>query len=87
MRELGYVEGKNFDIVYRSSGGYQDSLPALAKELVQLKPDVIFAIAIAAAVAARNVTSTIPIVSPALADAVHLGLIASDARPGGNVTG
>jgi putative ABC transport system substrate-binding protein len=39
MRELGYVEGKNFDIAYRSSGGYQDRLPALAKELVQLQPD------------------------------------------------
>jgi putative tryptophan/tyrosine transport system substrate-binding protein len=87
MRELGYVEGKNFDIVYRSSGGYQDRLPGLARELVKLKPDVIFAIAIAAAVAARNVTSTIPIVSPALADAVHLGLIESNARPGGTVTG
>jgi putative ABC transport system substrate-binding protein len=87
MQELGYVEGKHFDIVYRSTGGYQDRLPALAKELVELKPDVIFAIAIGPAVAARNVTSTIPIVSPALADAVHLGLIASDARPGGNVTG
>jgi putative ABC transport system substrate-binding protein len=87
MRELGYVEGQHFDIVYRSSDGHQDRLPALAEELVRLQPDVIFAIAIAAAVAARKVTATIPIVSPALADAVHLGLIASEARPGGNVTG
>src|SRR5262245_35885992 len=73
LRELGYVEGQNFDIVYRSSGGNQDRLPALAEELVQLKPDVILAIAIAAVVPARKVTATIPIVSPALADAVHLG--------------
>jgi putative tryptophan/tyrosine transport system substrate-binding protein len=87
MRELGYVEGQHFDIVYRSSDGHQDRLPALAEELVRLQPDVIFAIAIAAAVAARKATATIPIVSPALADAVHLGLIASEARPGGNVTG
>jgi putative ABC transport system substrate-binding protein len=87
MRELGYVEGQHFDIVYRSSDGHQDRLPALAEELVRLQPDVIFAIAIAAAVAARQATAKIPIVSPALADAVHLGLIASEARPGGNVTG
>src|SRR5262245_59998065 len=87
LKELGYVEGQNFDIVYRSSGGYQDRLPALAEELVALKPDVILAIAIAAVVPARKATSTIPIVSPALADAVHLGIIASEARPGGNVTG
>jgi putative tryptophan/tyrosine transport system substrate-binding protein len=87
MQELGYVEGQHFDIVYRSSDGHQDRLPALAEELVRLQPDVIFAIAIAAAVAARQATAKIPIVSPALADAVHLGLIASEARPGGNVTG
>jgi putative tryptophan/tyrosine transport system substrate-binding protein len=87
LRELGYSEGKNFDIVYRSSDGYQDRLAALAEELVRLNPDVILAIAVAAAVPARKATSTIPIVSPALADAVHLGLIASEARPGGNVTG
>jgi putative tryptophan/tyrosine transport system substrate-binding protein len=87
LRDLGYIEGRDFDIVYRSSGGNQDRLPALAEELVQLKPDVILAIAIAAAVPARKATTTIPIVSPALADAVHLGLIASEARPGGNVTG
>jgi putative tryptophan/tyrosine transport system substrate-binding protein len=87
LRELGYIEGRDFDIVYRSSGGNQDRLPALAEELIHLKPDVILAIAIAAAVPAHQATSTIPIVSPALADAVHLGLIASEARPGGNVTG
>jgi putative tryptophan/tyrosine transport system substrate-binding protein len=87
LRELGYVEGKDFDIVYRTSGGNQDRLPALAQELVQLKPDVILACAIAAVIPAKKLTSTIPIVSAALADAVHLGVIASEARPGGNVTG
>src|SRR6516162_6698112 len=54
LRELGYVEDQNFDIVYRSSGGNQDRLPALAEELVRLKPDVILAIAIAAAVPAKK---------------------------------
>jgi putative ABC transport system substrate-binding protein len=79
--------GRNFDIVYRFTDGYQDRLPALTEEVIRLKPDVILAPAIISAVAARKATSTIPIVSPALADAVHLGLIASEARPGGNVTG
>ena len=87
MRELGYVEGRNFDMLYRYTDGYQERLPALTEEVIQLKPDVILAPAVISAVAARKVTSTIPIVSPALADAVHLGLIASEARPGGNVTG
>jgi putative ABC transport system substrate-binding protein len=87
LTELGYVEGRNFDIVYRFTEGYQERLSPLTEELVRLKPDVILATAAIAAVAAKKVTSTIPIVTPALADAVHLGLIASEARPGGNVTG
>ncbi|MGY2047281.1 ABC transporter substrate-binding protein [Methylobacterium sp. JK268] len=87
LRELGYFENKNFNIVYRSSDGNQDRLPALAKEIIQLKPDIILACAIAAVIPAKKLTSTIPIVSAALADAVHLGVIASEARPGGNVTG
>src|SRR5262249_14646435 len=87
MDELGYIEGRNFDMVYRFTDGYQDRLPALPEEVIRLKPDVILAPAIISAFAARNATSTIPIVSPGLADAVGLGLIASRARPGGNVTG
>jgi putative ABC transport system substrate-binding protein len=87
MRELGYVEGGNFEMVYRYSDGYAERLPALAQELLRLKPDVILAPATGQAVAAKKATGTIPIVTPALADAVHLGLVASDARPGGNVTG
>src|ERR1700730_17465735 len=74
-------------MVYRYAEGFQDRLFALAQELVQLKPEVIVAAAINVAVPVRHATSTIPIVCPALADAVHLGLIASEARPGGNVTG
>jgi putative ABC transport system substrate-binding protein len=87
MQELGYIEARNFDMVYRFSEGYQERLPALAEELVRLKPNIIIATAVVNAVAARNATSTIPIVCPALADAVQLGLIVSEARPGGNVTG
>jgi ABC-type uncharacterized transport system substrate-binding protein len=87
MRELGHVEGSDFDMLYRFSDGYGDRLPSLAEEVVRLKPDVILATAVDTAVAVRKLTSTIPIVSGALADAVRLGLIASEARPGGNVTG
>jgi len=87
MRELGWVDGDSIDFVFRYSEGYQDRLPALAAELIQLRPNVIVASAMISAVAAKNATSTIPIVSPGLADAVRLGLIASEARPGGNVTG
>jgi putative tryptophan/tyrosine transport system substrate-binding protein len=87
MRELGYIESRDFDIVYRFADGYVQRLPALAEEVVRLKPSIILAPASGSAVAAKNATSTIPIVVPALADAVHLGLVASEARPGGNVTG
>jgi putative tryptophan/tyrosine transport system substrate-binding protein len=87
MRDLGYIEGRDFDIIYRFADGYAERLPAFAEELVRLKPNVILAPATGQAVAAKNATTTIPIVTPALADAVHLGLVASEARPGGNVTG
>ena len=87
LQDLVYVEAREFQMTYRSSDGYQDRLPALAQELVRLNPDVIVAAGLDAVVAARNVTQTIPIVSATLADAIHLGLIASEARPTGNVTG
>ena len=87
MRDLGYVDGQQFDIVYRFADGYVERLPALADEMVRLNPSVILAPASGPAVAARKATAKIPIVTPALADAVHLGLIANEARPGGNVTG
>jgi putative tryptophan/tyrosine transport system substrate-binding protein len=87
MRDFGYTEGDNFDFVPRFADGYIERLPALAQELVQLRPSVILAPASGPAVAAKRATATIPIVSPALADAVHLGLVASVSRPGGNVTG
>jgi hypothetical protein len=87
LKDLGYVEDRDFHITYRSSDGYQDRLPALAEELVRLNPDVLIGAGLDAVVALRNVTQTIPIVSATLADAVHLGLIANEARPTGNVTG
>jgi ABC-type uncharacterized transport system substrate-binding protein len=87
MQDQGYVEGRDFDLVRRGAEGAVDRLPTIMEEVIQLKPDVILAPATFEAVAARRATSTIPIVCAALADAVHLGLIASEARPGGNVTG
>jgi putative ABC transport system substrate-binding protein len=87
MRDYGYVDGQQFDIAYRFADGYVERLRTLADEMVRLNPSVILAPASGPAVAARNATATIPIVTPALADAVHLGLIANEARPGGNVTG
>jgi putative ABC transport system substrate-binding protein len=87
MLELGYIQGRDFEMVSRYAEGIQDRLKTLAEEIVGLKPNVIVAAAVNAAVPAHTASSTIPIVCPALADAVHLGLIAGEARPGGNVTG
>ena len=87
MQEAGYTEGKNFEIAYRFANGDLGQLTTLASDLIRAQADVILAFAVSGAVAARKVTSTTPIVTPALADAIHLGLIANDARPGGNVTG
>jgi putative tryptophan/tyrosine transport system substrate-binding protein len=81
LQDLSYVEGRDLQMTYRSSDGHQDRLPALAEGLVRLNPDVLVAAGLDAVVALRNVTQTIPIVSATLADAVHLGLIANEARP------
>jgi putative tryptophan/tyrosine transport system substrate-binding protein len=86
LQELGYVLGRDVDIQLHAVDGNRD-LPAVVEEIIQLKPDVVLAVATLEAVALKKATSTIPIVCPALADAIHLGLIASEARPGGNVTG
>lgn len=85
LRDLGYVEGKNIVIEYRS--GAYDDFPALAADLVGLKVDVIYAVLEQAALAASKATTTIPIVFAVLGDPVRLGLVASLAHPGGNVTG
>jgi len=87
LRELGWVEGQNIVIEYRYAEGRFDRLPDLAAELVRLKVDIIVALATPASAAAKNATGTIPIVGISLGDPVGTGLIASLARPGGNVTG
>ena len=87
LRELGWVEGQNMAIDYRFAEDRFDRLPDLAAELVRLKVDVIVAGPTQPAVVAKNATRTIPIVMVSAADPVELGLIASLARPGGNVTG
>src|SRR5262245_49425420 len=81
LRELGYVEGKNIIIEYRYAEGKFDRLPALAAELVRLKVDIIVTRA------AKEATSTIPIVMAQDSDPVANGFVASLARPGGNITG
>jgi putative ABC transport system substrate-binding protein len=87
LRELGYVEGKNLQLEVRWGEGKLDRLPALAAELVQLKVDVIVAASSPAVLAASRATRTIPIVMPTSSDPVGDGLVASLARPGGNITG
>jgi len=87
LQELDYVEGWDFDIAYRFADGRLDRSGALATELLSLKPSVMFAVVTPAAVAAKALTPTVPIVCPLLADPIGFGLIASDAHPGGNVTG
>ena len=87
FRDLGYVVGKSLDIEYRWAEGRYERLDALAAELVRLPVDVIFAPTTASALAARKATATIPIVFATVVDPVESGLIASLARPGGNITG
>ncbi len=87
LRDLGYVEGKNILIERRYSEGRFERLPELAAELVRLKVDLIVAGAAPEARAAKQATLTIPIVMVAAGEAVEVGLVASLARPGGNVTG
>src|SRR5438034_38407 len=88
LREHGYVEGKNIVIEYRFSEDRNDRLPELAAELVNLKVELIVASGTPASFAAKQATSTIPIVMGGIsANPVETGLVASLARPGGNITG
>ena len=85
LRDLGYVEGKNLRVEYRYGAG--PALDALAAELVELKHDLIVTVATEQALAAKRATTTIPIVMATAGDPVRLGVVASLARPGGNISG
>lgn len=87
MRALGYVEGQHFVLEYRGAEGQFEGFPDLAAELVRLKVEVIVAQGTPAALAAKHATTTIPIVMVGVGDPVGSGLVASLARPGGNITG
>jgi putative tryptophan/tyrosine transport system substrate-binding protein len=87
LRDLGHVDGENISIEYRWAEGQDDRLPNLATELVRLKPDIIVTTGTPGALAAMQATKTIPIVMASAGDPVGAGLVASLARPGGNVTG
>jgi len=87
LRRLGYVEGRNIAVEYRSAHGDLDKLPAFAAELVRLKVDIIVAVVTRASLAAKQATATIPIVIVAVSDPVASGLVSNLARPGGNITG
>src|SRR4029453_18695665 len=87
LRELGYVEGKNIIIEWRSAEGKLDRLPGIVAELVRLKVDVIVASGPVPTRVTKDATSTIPIVMAQVNDPVGSGFVASLARPGGNITG
>ena len=87
MRSLGYVKGQHLVLEYRAAAGHYERFSALAAELVQRKPDVIVTQGIPAALAAKDATTTVPIVMVGVGNPVESGLVASLARPGGNITG
>ena len=87
LRDLGWVEGQNILIEFRWAEGDYERLPGLAGELVRLNVDVLVTHGAAGALAAKNATSTVPIVVTAVGDMVTLGLVSSLSRPGGNITG
>jgi putative ABC transport system substrate-binding protein len=87
LRELGYIQGENISIEYRWAEGKEERLPALAADLVRLNVDLILVETTPASLAAKQATTTIPIVMTIVADPLANGLVRSLARPGGNITG
>jgi putative ABC transport system substrate-binding protein len=87
LREFGYVEGENIIVEYRFTEGRGDRAPGLAAELVDLGPDITVALGATEALALKAATTTIPVVFAIVPDAVGLGLVDDNARPGGNLTG
>ena len=87
LRELGYVEGRDVVVEYRWAEGHYERFPALIAELIALKVDVIVTAGTPASLAVKRATATIPVVMVAVGDPVGTGLVASLARPGGNLTG
>jgi putative ABC transport system substrate-binding protein len=87
LRELGYIEGQNIALEYRSAEGKSERLPGLAAELVRPHVDVMVTGALSGALAAKEATQTIPVVIGAMSDAAEIGVVASSGRPGGNITG
>jgi len=87
LQRLGYVEGRDISIELQNAAGHNERLPALADDLLRLKVDVIVAVNTPAAQAAKKATKTVPVVMLRVADPVKSGLVASLARPGGNLTG
>jgi putative ABC transport system substrate-binding protein len=87
LADLGWIEGQNLIVEYRHAEGVREQLPGLAAELVQAGVEVIYTTTTPEAVAAQQATTTVPIVVSGSADPVRAGLVASLARPGGNITG
>ena len=87
MQELGYVEGRDIDVVSRYGEGDLTRMPALATELIRYNPAVLVTGTLAGTLAIKQATATIPIVNPSIADLNNFGLVESQARPGGQVTG
>ncbi|HEX9559249.1 MAG TPA: ABC transporter substrate-binding protein [Reyranella sp.] len=87
LRELGYIEGQNLQIEYRSAAGRADRFPELADELLRHRVDLIVTRGTPAALAAKAATTTVPIVMAAIGEPLGVGVVASLARPGGNITG
>jgi putative tryptophan/tyrosine transport system substrate-binding protein len=87
LRDLGYVEGQNLEILWRFGDDSADRLSILAAGIVDPKADAIFAVNTSAVLAAKRATSTIPIVMTRVSDPIRTGLVASLSHPGGNVTG